>query len=732
MRRNLVEFLVAAVATTVLRRYSPLDAADPFHGVLSVLPLGVAALRTIGRAARRSSGQNSKPARSTMDGVVLGALVLLTLGRTGLGLAATDGLLAASFLSLLGYHIARLLPLLRATLGRRLPTSPPWIFWALPAATYLLLLPWSMAHRQPDGDEPFYLLLTHSLAHDGDADLANNYQNQDWRHFMQREIEPQPGDPLGEDGQLYSRHNLLLPLLLAPTYRLAGLGGAQVSLALLAAWLAWMVLRLACRLAPERPRGALLAWALVAFSPPLVVFSQQVWIEVPAALLLALAVDRILLLGHRGQHGDLRPGDLWRLLLPLGLLPLLKLRLGLVALPLLLLAWHRGRASGPLPKRRALAVLGVLVAAILWFNWARFGNPLKIHNWSELGLLEQPLTSYLKGGLGMFWDVAFGLFAVAPIWLLLLPALWSLAHHQRRWLAAGALLALPYLTILAPRLEWYGGWSPAFRYPLVFLPLLGVALVPLLDRRRLPGLRAVGVALSLTTLALTVIWLLIPGWTYNFADGRNHLLDATSARLGTDMARWFPSMVRPRLATWLWPVLSLLLIPITLGLRRLPRRAAAGWGLAGLLVVWAAVPLIASNWPTGRVEVEDPQVRKIRGQPFPQTWALRRAQKHGGWMLYQRCRVETPVTPGGRRVRLRARVRFVENRLGTPLQLEVLAGDSLLATWTASRNRRWQTLDLGTFDWPDEATLVLRLPTTAPLGAPRNGLIVDWLDFDWQ
>ena len=45
--------------------------------------------------------------------------------------------------------------------------------------------------------------------------------------------------------------------------------------------------------------------------------------------------------------------------------------------------------------------------------------------------------------------------------------------------------------IVAPRVEWYGGWSPPFRYALIALPLLGLALVPLLrspaGRARGPG-----------------------------------------------------------------------------------------------------------------------------------------------------------------------------------------------------------------------------------------------------
>src|SRR5207244_1908924 len=84
-----------------------------------------------------------------------------------------------------------------------------------PLFAYLAILPWAAGHHPPDGDEPYNLLITHSLAYDFDADLTNNYAQGDWRYFMDRPIGPQPGDPVGPEGELYSRHNDLLPTALA-------------------------------------------------------------------------------------------------------------------------------------------------------------------------------------------------------------------------------------------------------------------------------------------------------------------------------------------------------------------------------------------------------------------------------------------------------------------------------------------------------------------------------------
>src|SRR4029077_446183 len=168
-------------------------------------------------------------------------------------------------LLVLACRVARQTRALRPLLGERLPKRPAILFFFLPLTVYLAILPWSASHRQPDGDEPFYLLVTHSLAYDFDADLTNNYAHGDWRYFMDRPIGPQPGDPVGAHGERYSRHNELLPMALAPAYRLAGKMGAFATMALMSAALAWLTLRLARHYYPGLPGEALAVWALVAF-----------------------------------------------------------------------------------------------------------------------------------------------------------------------------------------------------------------------------------------------------------------------------------------------------------------------------------------------------------------------------------------------------------------------------------------------------------------------------------
>lgn len=728
-----IEAGAALLASIVLFRLAPEGLSDGLRQTLACSPLVVFALALLARAVHL--------ARVHLAG--LGVLGVLTALQGSLRLPLGEEVLYGGFLLLLASAVAALLLASRPMLGFRLPSRPPAFFFWLPFVTYLALLPWAMDRHPPDGDEPFYLLITHSLAYDFDAELTNNYENEDWRFFMDRAIGPQAGDPVGPDGELYSRHNELLPLVLALPYRLAGKAGALGVMAALTALLSWFVLRLARRYR-LRPGEALLAYALFAFTPPLLLFSTQVWAEVPAALLAVAALDRILALGARIRR-ETHPSAAWDAVswlgigLPLILLPLLKIRFMLLAIPLLILAWWYARR----PWRPLLILLGALAlvgAGILAYNSAQYGNPLKIHSVEELALHERTVGDYLEGGLGLFFDSAFGLFASAPLWLITLPALVLLARRRSPILRDLAVFALPYLLIVAPRGEWYGGWSPPFRYGLFLLPLLALGVGELLPTRRRWGARALLAGLGLATLGLTLLWLTAPGWTYNFADGRTYLLDHLSRFFGADVARFFPSSVRPRLATWIWPPAAALFTWALwwwpgIGKRRSgagPRRAA----VMALLLSAALLPLAATSLPTRVAEIEDPWVQKDGGHMHPKRWIIERTRYRGSWMLRPgEAAWFTPV-PAGDRVALTLSLHFVRNS-DWPVLLRIKAGERILERWRPVdpetwAPKSWVEVDFDPFPWPAGEPLVLEVIAREPRGDRRmNGLLIDRVDLRW-
>jgi hypothetical protein len=660
------------------------------------------------------------PGEATLAIAIFG----VAFGQRRLGLPLGDELAAAALFALLGVGAWR-----AALALRRRVTAPrfPWELAALPLVVYLAVLPWAEAHRPPDGDEPYNLLLVQSLAADFDTDLANQYAEGAWRGFSPRPIEPQPGDPRGAHGEIWSRHNALLPLLLVPAWKLGGLAGVEIEMAAMAALLAGFVASLLRRHFPDRPDAVFRAWALAAFAPPLLLYSAQVWIEVPAALAATVALDRLAALERRSSRRDFAI-----LALALVALPLLKLRLGLVAIAVAALAARPGRLS-----RRVVVGLGAALAlalgALAAWNFARFGNPLKIYGAGELSLIRQSPAGFGLAFLGLFFDSAFGLVAASPVWLLLVPAVGRAFADPRapRWtLAAG----LPYLTMVLSRHEWYGGWSPPFRYGVVLLPFLALAIATLLaDRRRRAGAaqRFLVAGLAAATALLALVWLVAPGWTYNLADGSSWWLDLISERAGADVGRFAPSSVRPRLATAIVPLASAALaLALWFAPRLRPRggtRAAAVAALCGgvALFTWAARTL-----PTRIVEFEDGWVAKSGGTLFPDRWTVDRTRFRGGWLLYEGSSLAFRPVAGGRQARLRIASQYLRNN-DSPLALAVRVGDAEVARFPAERPGAWSEIELGPLAIPRGATITLA--AVGPPGAPpANGLVLDRAEITWQ
>ena len=677
--------------------------------------------------------------------VVLGATALAApiLGIAAWQPAAMAGAAAAGLL----YVVCRVLalePLLERAAGAH---RPPLVFLLLPFGFYLALIPWSIQERAPDGDEPWFLLTTHSIAHDFDLDLANNYRNQDSLAFMPRAIEPQPGDRETSDGTIRARHGAVLQAVMAPAYRLGGRAGAMVVIAALAALSAWLLLDLTA-FSPDA-RARLAAYATFSFAAPFLIYSQQIWAEVAAVLLAVAAfrwIDRLTAGSRRESLEAFRANWITWLMLAgaLALLPAIKLRLALVSATLVLVCLLR---LGPALRNRGAVLLATVLAPaaalVLWLNRATFGTVLGMHSWGELEVYRQPVSQLALGLNGLFFDLAYGLVACAPIWLLLFPGVLASFRRNRRLLFEVALIAVPTLLLVASRREWYGGWSPPFRYGLVVLPFLALLLVPLFERTtaagregatgsatRSPaaGIVALALALALLSGALTVLFVVEPGWTYNLADGRHHFLHHLEARTGLDLGRLLPSATRARTATWILPALAVVAALLAARLRRRTVAAAC----AGVPVLFlAALPVLADTLPTRRLEVESAAVHRTGGNQEPERWTLDRTRYPEAWVLPEGSRAESTVIAGGSRVELAVTLRAIWNR-PSPLTLIARAGGQELGrlTFAEESDDGWQTRTLARAPWPADAPLVLEVPPGNAM--PPNGLAIDRVDLRWE
>ncbi|HEV8432179.1 MAG TPA: hypothetical protein VGR95_02115, partial [Thermoanaerobaculia bacterium] len=159
---------------------------------------------------------------------------------------------------------------------------------AIAAIVYAFVIAAQM-RQVPDGDEPFYLLITESLVKDHDRDLSNQYRDLAHSATGRTDLVPQIGDPRGPHGEQYSRLEPFLPLVMMPGYKLAGLPGALATIALLGVLLVRQTIRL---LEDEGiDDGTIRAlFPFLAFGPPIVFYAARIWPEVPGALAFVEAV----------------------------------------------------------------------------------------------------------------------------------------------------------------------------------------------------------------------------------------------------------------------------------------------------------------------------------------------------------------------------------------------------------------------------------------------------------
>jgi hypothetical protein len=388
-------------------------------------------------------------------------------------------------------------------------------------------------------DEPQYLLSALSLAEDGDLDIADELAARRWRAFADAELPVQTRVLPG--GRQISPHDPLLPLLLAVPVGVGGLVAAKVTLALLAGALAALLVWLAVRrFAVPLPLAAA-GVALAAASPPLVVYGQQVYPELPAALAVAVAVGAL--------TGSLAPAGLVALGAAVVALPWLSVKYVVVAAALAGLGLVRLRSRRPvaavLLAGWALAAVAFLVVHLrVWGGWTPYATGDHFAATGEFSVVgvSPDYAGRSVRLVGLLVDRAFGLVPWQPAWLLAVPALAALLRRRPAgWAGLAVPLVAGWLLATFVALTMHGYWWPG-RQLVVVLPLAVLAvLVWLAAAPR--WLRAAAAVLAATGVA-TYAALVLAGsagrlsWVSGFAQVRAPGYDALRPLLPDYVNGW--------------------------------------------------------------------------------------------------------------------------------------------------------------------------------------------------
>lgn len=414
---------------------------------------------------------------------------------------------------------AAVVAFLRAT-RRPTPRVPVWALALAAFVAYAALASRIPGRAGPQGDEPQYLLLAHSLLHDGDLDLANQFAERQYQGFYGGTLEPH-ASAASPPGTVYLTHAPGLGLMIAPGYALGGYRGAVLFLCALVA-MGVALLRNVVLEATGDEWLALGTWAVVALTPPVAVFALALYPETAAVAALGLLLW--LRLGTPGWAagvlaGLVGGGMTW---LHPKMLPLGALAFALV--------WLR------LPGRRAkaIALLAWAAAAGSFLAYMRvvFGRATLSAGFGDPHLSASNLP---WGVLAQLFDRQSGLLVVAPVLALaLFGILPALRARLRETLALLALAGLP-LAIGGAYGDWAAGICPPGRYPLPAVVPGAVLLAVALARR--PRL---GAALAGTGAGILLVATRVPPVLRTATPGEGHLLRELSP---VDLNAVFPSFV---------------------------------------------------------------------------------------------------------------------------------------------------------------------------------------------
>jgi len=436
------------------------------------------------------------------------------------------------------------------------------------------------------GDEPHYLLITHSLLRDGDFELSNNYEHRDYGGFMKFAgkiaAHVVPG---AKPGSRYSFHSPGVAFLLLPFYALGALFKGQalvffirLGMSLWGAFLSIQVF-LYARNEWQKDGFALKLWFLTSFTSPVFFYSIHVYPEIVVAG-LSLAVFRTF---------RFSPQLTWKKAAVCGLFLgsffwFHALKYIALFIPLFLYGlWTLLKRS---PARRPLAFFSLATAAVIFgylqFQHALYGTySLSTVSWAaQMTDTDQEFIRFAKSLLfeiswrdrwetlaGYFLDQRDGLLLYAPIFFFALFGAVEMIRRKTRdfWLLLG--MAAPYVLVSA-FLTQRTGYAPQAR-PLVsviwWLSIwLGYFLV---HNRKTVFSYAFNFAAALSYLFVFLLLktpLFLHQETTRGTQERGGGLFFSLSNLHFHLTDFLPSYIKSGEGAWLpnliWPAIAVLLI----------------------------------------------------------------------------------------------------------------------------------------------------------------------------
>ncbi|HEV2402962.1 MAG TPA: hypothetical protein VGS08_02055 [Candidatus Saccharimonadales bacterium] len=361
--------------------------------------------------------------------------------------------------------------------------------------------------NQPlSGDEPAYMLMDYSVAHDGTFNLSKGYNDKAFQSFTPGSptIEGSPAPGTQAPAKDYSQHGIGLPLFLLPGFslgtlltssvHLAARYGAVLEMLLLATGVIVLTWIWTNEVTKNR-RVAYIASGLLAIS---YFFSGLAGYIYPDMLTSALLLGAMIMVER--YYSTLLLQILLGIIL--GFLVLVHIKtLDLVAPVLLVLSYKLWKTNHRLPWATFLVVaLFVAYYFISYHQW--FGvwgiQTANGSGGSQFG--DNPLMSVSA----MMFDSFRGFLVYNPVMILIFLGLPVWFKKSPKSLGVALVATLPSIAVLSYFFQWNGGDAPLGRYIIDVLPVYIPALAFAIEILTRSWEKVFIVLASLATFLITV------------------------------------------------------------------------------------------------------------------------------------------------------------------------------------------------------------------------------------
>lgn len=355
------------------------------------------------------------------------------------------------------------------------------------------------------GDEPYYLLTSHSLLYDGDINLANNFANKDYFAFYSKEENPRL--KLGIYGR-YGRkgkdtiYPINLPgisVLMLPFYWLSqffqGKALTFILKSSLSIWAAFLgvQLYLFAKEFWQKEGLSLLLWFIYSFSSPILFYAFHLYPEIPIACFSLYIFRKITSSRGLSNFSLIFPGFL------LSTFPWFGLKYNLILWPILAISVYLLLKENHAGKRILFFLIFPLVSNFLfyYFIYHLYGtfSPLSVYEgvmtpeqvqaYKEM-VLKIPVMARVESFLDYFLDQRDGLLLYAPVYFFAFLGLVEMFRHHRSHFLFVIFISFPFLFNYA-FLTHRQGYCPQGRVlaPLSWMGAIALGYFIFFNRKRL-------------------------------------------------------------------------------------------------------------------------------------------------------------------------------------------------------------------------------------------------------